>query len=375
MNRLSISIFVCFVSIFVAQTNPLPIYNDQQTFLPVIELYRINIGGIHSSGLYKLEKYTTSSRYSFLNQILISEENLLTDLDKDSITIIKVSDSDVPSIFIKRSNKKYEVYHSNASRKTPSRFLLNRTFQISHSQNKRNIREITFTDRDNETLVIRNKTLQSQSPCSIWFIKTTDYNQFINNYKNQVRYAPESMPYFDEKSHRWTQISMHEKIIFDSVSIDILDDHRYKLMLSCHSSTNENIYAQVKEFALDKLYTQSQYDSVMQKRENFKKRSELMAEQWRQEFEKKLKQEEEQRKIQIAERSAAIIKKYGKHYGNLINEGYVELGMTKEMCTEAWGEPDDINKTITYGLVSEQWVYEGGSYLYFENNKLTAIQN
>jgi len=53
--------------------------------------------------------------------------------------------------------------------------------------------------------------------------------------------------------------------------------------------------------------------------------------------------------------------------------------MTKEMCKESWGEPDDINVSIGSWGRHEQWVYEhkyiSDSYLYFENGKLTTIQN
>ena len=56
-------------------------------------------------------------------------------------------------------------------------------------------------------------------------------------------------------------------------------------------------------------------------------------------------------------------------------DGYVRIGWTKEMCIESWGEPNGINKTTNKYSVSEQWVYEGGSYLYFEKGKLVTIQN
>ena len=74
------------------------------------------------------------------------------------------------------------------------------------------------------------------------------------------------------------------------------------------------------------------------------------------------------------ERNKQIINKYGNRYGKLICEGQVCLNMTKEMCIEAWGEPNYINSTIIKGLVHEQWIY-WGSYLYFDNGRLTGIQN
>jgi hypothetical protein len=76
-----------------------------------------------------------------------------------------------------------------------------------------------------------------------------------------------------------------------------------------------------------------------------------------------------------AEKNKNIIEKYGSYYGNLIIQGRVVIGMTKEMCREAWGEPKDINRTETAWTIHEQWVYYGNRYLYFENDKLTTIQN
>lgn len=75
-----------------------------------------------------------------------------------------------------------------------------------------------------------------------------------------------------------------------------------------------------------------------------------------------------------AKRKAELTKKFGATNANLILEGKVRIGMTKAMCEESWGYPDNINKSIGSWGTHEQWVY-GDSYLYFEGNKLTAIQN
>lgn len=52
------------------------------------------------------------------------------------------------------------------------------------------------------------------------------------------------------------------------------------------------------------------------------------------------------------------------------------IGMSAKQVREStnWGEPIDINRTITKYGTNEQWVYDGYQYLYFENGKLTAIQ-
>lgn len=56
--------------------------------------------------------------------------------------------------------------------------------------------------------------------------------------------------------------------------------------------------------------------------------------------------------------------------------GGVHVGMTKaEVLRSSWGRPRAINRTITSGHVSEQWVYGGNNYLYFDNGILTGIQN
>ncbi len=52
----------------------------------------------------------------------------------------------------------------------------------------------------------------------------------------------------------------------------------------------------------------------------------------------------------------------------------VQIGMSKEMCIESWGEPTKINRTITSGSIHEQWVYYK-SYLYFDDGILSGIQN
>ncbi len=66
--------------------------------------------------------------------------------------------------------------------------------------------------------------------------------------------------------------------------------------------------------------------------------------------------------------------KFGKENFNVVLQGKVRIGMTKEMCALSWGQPKKINETLLSGRVSEQWVYND-NYLYFENGVLTALQN
>jgi hypothetical protein len=52
------------------------------------------------------------------------------------------------------------------------------------------------------------------------------------------------------------------------------------------------------------------------------------------------------------------------------------IGMTKAEVLDGtwWGAPVKINTTETANLISEQWVYTAGRYLYFRNNRLFSIQ-
>ncbi len=53
----------------------------------------------------------------------------------------------------------------------------------------------------------------------------------------------------------------------------------------------------------------------------------------------------------------------------------VSIGMTQqEVLNSNWGNPKEINKTTTAYGTSEQWVYYGNKYLYFDDGILTAIQ-
>jgi hypothetical protein len=53
----------------------------------------------------------------------------------------------------------------------------------------------------------------------------------------------------------------------------------------------------------------------------------------------------------------------------------VVIGMTAKMVELSWGEPQSVNRTVTAARTREQWVYEGGSYVYLTNGVVTAIQD
>jgi hypothetical protein len=69
------------------------------------------------------------------------------------------------------------------------------------------------------------------------------------------------------------------------------------------------------------------------------------------------------------------VKLFGTKMGALVSQGNVVLGMTKDMCLYAWGNPIDTNTMRSAGGVTEQWVYNWSTYLYFQNGILKTIQN
>jgi hypothetical protein len=58
----------------------------------------------------------------------------------------------------------------------------------------------------------------------------------------------------------------------------------------------------------------------------------------------------------------------------MIQSHSVKIGVSKLACSLSWGEPENKNSTISKGVNREQWIYGTESYLYFEGDKLTSIQ-
>jgi len=73
------------------------------------------------------------------------------------------------------------------------------------------------------------------------------------------------------------------------------------------------------------------------------------------------------------EKKNAIVKKQQE---TQLRKPDVQIGMTRQQVVKntRWGVPMKINSTRTKYGTSEQWVYWGYKYLYFENGELVAIQ-
>lgn len=86
------------------------------------------------------------------------------------------------------------------------------------------------------------------------------------------------------------------------------------------------------------------------------------------------KAEAAQQKAQEEARKAELIRRFGTEYGSKIAQGRVALGMSKEMCLEAWGTLTrrQLSKTLTG--TNDVWYYSWKNRrLVFANDKLVEI--
>ena len=80
-------------------------------------------------------------------------------------------------------------------------------------------------------------------------------------------------------------------------------------------------------------------------------------------------------KKEINKQKAVFIKKYGPVNGEKVAKGLIWIGMTEPMLLDSWGQPEDINTTVTRYGSRKQYVYGLGQYVYVENGKVEAWQN
>lgn len=114
------------------------------------------------------------------------------------------------------------------------------------------------------------------------------------------------------------------------------------------------------------IMVKDDYDSVVTEQ----KRLYSLSEQQRWQEYKKLEMENELRQQQ---RQQELTEKYGSERAKEIISGKVSVGMTKEMCNDAWGYPWNGKETLETILgTTEKWYYPYAT-LSFVGNKLISI--
>ena len=109
--------------------------------------------------------------------------------------------------------------------------------------------------------------------------------------------------------------------------------------------------------------------AIVQKKKNLDKQKEENARLARQ------KEWELSRQKRIDERKRDMIVKYGTEMGVLVGEKKVTIGMTQEMCRDAWGRPMNTYRTTTKYGQSEVWCYNYKTRVYFYNGKVVQIDD
>ena len=118
------------------------------------------------------------------------------------------------------------------------------------------------------------------------------------------------------------------------------------------------------------LAAQKQAQAEAEKKRIEAERAKLRAEEEAR-HQKWLKEEAERK----AQWQAKMIREYGEKYGNAIIEGKVMLGMSQQMCQEAWGRPIDKYNTFTQTTSKSTWLYNYKTFLHFVDGKLVKIEN
>lgn len=208
----------------------------------------------------------------------------------------------------------------------------------------------------------------------------------ITNLQAQERPQPDgittkSTVKFDLSKYDSLIVNSNEKITSDKARlIDDVYDKSYRIILYKNDSVFVKSfypdyyvcsvkYGDIEGFISYSSFSLAVVDSFLDRREIAKYEEKKLYEEERRLAVEKLKEEK------LKERKGIYVKKYGKKWGTTVAEKMIQIGMTKEMVIDSWGQPDDINRTVGSWGTHEQWVYGVGQYLYFENGKLTSWQD
>lgn len=127
------------------------------------------------------------------------------------------------------------------------------------------------------------------------------------------------------------------------------------------------------------MYIPEDYDLVLamdKKRDEDRKLFNQKKEEQRQKEIEQVNLERKKERERIAnEFEQRMIAKYGVENGRLIAKHQMAIGMTKEMCKDAWGTPINKYRTTTAGSVTEVWCYNYKTRIYFVNGKVQQIDD
>lgn len=105
------------------------------------------------------------------------------------------------------------------------------------------------------------------------------------------------------------------------------------------------------------------------------KRAQIAKDQKEKEWKQQEQRERQEREKRNAVFTQQMVSKHGAKYGEMIGKRQVSVGMTQEMCRDAWGRPMNTYRTTTSYGQSEVWCYNYKTRVYFHNGKVVQIDD
>lgn len=189
---------------------------------------------------------------------------------------------------------------------------------------------------------------------------------FIGKFKGAGDTTKEVNPLIIEAKSRRSRVDSGCFHLVDGSTLDYYKDYltQYKKLLT----------------EQDGYLNPSQLLPVLKERkrkEEAEKQRKEQEEKLQREKERKLEQEarlkkEREQQAKAEQRRKLLIQKYGQKWGELLAQGKIELGMTKQMCQEVVNiEFYNISRSNYYGRIVETWMYDqeklrmssGGAFL------------
>lgn|ERR1017187_1705056 len=178
------------------------------------------------------------------------------------------------------------------------------------------------------------------------------------------------VPYFLKKKELYQNKNVvHAGSKWLCIDVTLDKNNNYILSYILKNDNNEQLILDNDlDFITEVEYIKKQRDEKIQNEKRIAQQKEWEA-QKQKEVNIRLDKQRQEKENHLTD----CVNKYGQHFGSLVAEDKVTIGMTKEMCKEAWGSPYDTYKIINDSGIEETWFYSWKHTLYFENGILKII--
>jgi len=214
-----------------------------------------------------------------------------------------------------------------------------------------NIDFVSVPYYNNQVALLKGKEIISDPP---------KYSSEVKGYKSGITKIVEDDKGNKVEKDMWTRIRKGEVWYCEDVT---LTKPEYELTYILKKGEQRALVPDedIKRFKLLSVYNEEK--ALSQQNADIVKKRQLEA----QKKEDELKEKKEREFLSLA------ISKYGKDIGSIVGKHKVQIGMNKEMCSDAWGKPFYINESTTINGTDEVWYYSYGNTLSFKNGILFMI--